>query len=135
MSFYHFAPALGYLRADLSGIRQPWDEIRMRHLAPRLGYNLRKTIVFTAATTHRIERLLDQVDRHGAEAVFVPGRHHLDGQTRSAARARRRRDRPGRRAARRAAPTGTARRARPVRGVEVDHRVTAPRLVGYARSR
>ncbi|AXK85442.1 hypothetical protein IU443_27975 [Nocardia farcinica] len=80
MSFYHFAPALGYLRADLSGIRQPWDEIRMRHLAPRLGYNLRKTIVFTAATTHRIERLLDQVDRHGAEAVFVPGRHHLDGQ-------------------------------------------------------
>lgn len=79
MSFHRAEPALGYLRADLSGIRQPWDEIRMRHLAPRLGYTLSKTVVFTAATDNRIERLLAQIDRHGARAVFVPDPEHLEG--------------------------------------------------------
>lgn len=78
MSFHRAEPALGYLRADLSGIRQPWHEIRMRHLAPRLGYNLSKTIVFTAATDNRIERLLAQIERHGARAVFVPDPAHLE---------------------------------------------------------
>jgi len=80
VSFRRAEPALGYLRADLSGVRQPWDEIRMRHLAPRLGYNLRKTIVFTAATDNRIEQLLAQIERHGARALFVPHPRHLDGR-------------------------------------------------------
>jgi len=80
VSFHRAEPALGYLRADLSGIRQPWDEIRMRHLAPRLGYTLSKTIVFTAATDNRIERLLEQIERQGARAVFVPHPGHLEGR-------------------------------------------------------
>lgn len=74
------APALGYLRADISGVHQSWDEIRMRNLASRLGYDLSKIIVFSENTADRIDRLLFAVARNRAEAVFVPSREHLDGQ-------------------------------------------------------
>ncbi|WP_328411738.1 hypothetical protein [Nocardia sp. NBC_00403] len=39
--------AIGYLRSDISGTAQNWDEIRMRSLAKRYGYDLAKNIVFT----------------------------------------------------------------------------------------
>ncbi|WP_040835485.1 hypothetical protein [Nocardia brevicatena] len=74
------APALVYLRADISGDRCRWDETRLRGLAIRLGYEPRATIVATAAAEGRIELLLRGVELHRAEAVFVPGREHLDGQ-------------------------------------------------------
>lgn len=52
----------------------------MRNLAPRLGYDLGKIIVFSGHTPDRIERLLFAVSRNRAEAVFVPSREHLEGQ-------------------------------------------------------
>ncbi|ONM50577.1 hypothetical protein [Nocardia donostiensis] len=73
-------PAISYLRTDLCGVRQRWDEIRMRSLAKRLGYNLRKTITFSALSDDRISRLLDQIEREQAEAVFVPHLDHLEGE-------------------------------------------------------
>lgn len=80
MSLPERALALAYLRTDISGIRQTWEEIQMRSLAARLGYNLRKTITFSAATEDRIERLLRELERHNAEAVFVPSLDHLEGE-------------------------------------------------------
>ncbi|WP_280434795.1 hypothetical protein [Nocardia carnea] len=80
MSLCDLAPAVGYLRSDISGVHQPWDEVRMRNLAPRLGYNLRKIIVLSENTADRIDRLLFTIARNRAEAVFVPSRVHLEGQ-------------------------------------------------------
>ncbi|WP_028478243.1 hypothetical protein [Nocardia sp. CNY236] len=70
--------AIGYLRRDISGISQPWHEIQIRSLAKRLGYNLAKTIVFTANTGAPIPLLIDAVEAAGAEAVFVPNLWHFD---------------------------------------------------------
>lgn len=69
--------ALGYLRSDLSGARQSWDEIQIRSLAQRFGYDLRKTVVFTAATDRPIHRLRVLVDRLGIEAIVVPSAEHF----------------------------------------------------------
>lgn len=72
--------ALGYLRSDYSGAAQSWDEIRMRSLAKRYGYDLAKTIVFTARTADPITALVTIVRRIGAEAVFVPHQRHLGAE-------------------------------------------------------
>lgn len=69
--------AIGYLRSDLSGAAQNWDEIRIRSLAKRYGYDLAKTIVFTARTADPLIGLITIVRRINAEAVFVPHRRHL----------------------------------------------------------
>lgn len=74
------APAIAYLRTDLSGARQYWDERRMRCLSERLGYFLCKTLVLCAATHSRIDRLLGQIATEHAEAVFVPHLDHLEGE-------------------------------------------------------
>ncbi|WP_040748552.1 hypothetical protein [Nocardia transvalensis] len=71
--------AIGYVRQDVSGARQQWDEIQMRSLARRLGYNLRKTIVFGPNTHDPVGRLRDVVGRLGVDAVIVPGVAHFDG--------------------------------------------------------
>lgn len=73
-------PALVCLRADISGDRYRWDEMRLRGLAIRLGYEFRATLGATAAAEDRIDLLLRGVELHRAEAVFVPGREYLDGQ-------------------------------------------------------
>ncbi len=71
--------AIGYLRTDIAGPHQKWLETMMRSLAKRLGYDLCKTIALSVRTDDPIGLLLDQVERTQAEAVFVPGRAHLDG--------------------------------------------------------
>ncbi len=59
----------------------------MRGLAKRLGFNLCKTIAFSAATQEPIEKLLGVIERQRAEAVFVPHIGHLgDDLDRVAAR-------------------------------------------------
>lgn len=70
--------AIGYLRSDISRARQCWDEEQIRTRAKRLGYNLRKTVVFSAATERPVHRLRLVVDRLEAAAVIVPGLDHFD---------------------------------------------------------
>ncbi|WP_410876384.1 hypothetical protein [Nocardia sp. A7] len=72
--------AIGYLRSDISGIAQSWDEIRIRSLARRYGYDLAKTIVFTSRTPDPITQLITIVRRTSTEAVFTPHRDHLGAQ-------------------------------------------------------
>lgn len=80
-------PAIGYLRTDISGVHQKWDETQMRGLAKRLGFNLCKTVAFSAATRGPIEKLLEVVESRQVEAVFVPHVGHLgDDLERVAAR-------------------------------------------------
>ncbi len=69
--------ALGYLRADVSGTRQQWDETQIRSLAKRLGYDLAKIVVFTDTTERPAYRLRVCVSRVGAEAVFAPSLEHF----------------------------------------------------------
>lgn len=71
--------ALGYLRRDISGAQQSWDESQIRSLAKRLGYALAKTIIFDADTEYRIDRLETAVQINQAEAVITPTLDHLDG--------------------------------------------------------
>ncbi|MVU82357.1 hypothetical protein GPX89_34630 [Nocardia sp. ET3-3] len=72
--------ALGYLQKHVSGNQQQWDETRMRSLAARLGYNLRKTVAFSENTHQPIQRLVNVVRNLGIEAVIVPGPQHFDGR-------------------------------------------------------
>ncbi|WP_028477492.1 hypothetical protein [Nocardia sp. CNY236] len=69
--------AIGYLRRDVSGIRQDWHEIQMRSLAKLFGYDLAKTVVFTANTTSATVRLMTVVWRVDAAAVIVPSVEHF----------------------------------------------------------
>ncbi|MFG2446466.1 hypothetical protein ACGFQG_26685 [Nocardia fluminea] len=69
--------AIGYLRSDISGTAQSWDEIRIRSLAKRYGYDLAKTIVFTPRTPDPITRLITAAHRTAAETVFTPHLAHL----------------------------------------------------------
>ncbi|WP_067693932.1 hypothetical protein [Nocardia jejuensis] len=71
--------AIGFLQSDISGVRQQWDEIQIRSLAKRLGYDLRKTVVFNATTDRPVQRLRVLVDRLGVDAVIVPSAAHFDG--------------------------------------------------------
>ena len=71
--------AIGYLRRDVSGVRQPWDETQIRSLAKRLGYNLRKTITFTCSVDDPEGRLRNIAERLGVDAVLVPGVAHFEG--------------------------------------------------------
>ncbi|MFC9963971.1 hypothetical protein ACFVH4_06965 [Nocardia ignorata] len=75
-----YPAALGYLRRDISGERQRWHETQMRSLAKRLGYNLRKTVVFGPSTDDPEYRLRVVAANLGVVAVFVPGVDHFGGQ-------------------------------------------------------
>ena len=70
--------AIGYLRSDVSGARQPWDENQIRYTAARLGYDLRKIVVFSATTTEPMRRLRVVVDRLGVDAIVTPGLGHFE---------------------------------------------------------
>lgn len=70
-------PALGYLRKDVSGVSQDWDEAQMRSLAKRLGYELCKTVTFGAGTDAPVDRLVDVVRNFGVDAVITPNLHHF----------------------------------------------------------
>ncbi|QLY29931.1 hypothetical protein [Nocardia huaxiensis] len=71
--------AVGFLRSDVSGLRQSQDEMGIRRAAKRTGYELRKTIVFGERTEDRVRRLRVAIDRLGVEAVIVPSAEHFDG--------------------------------------------------------
>lgn len=71
--------AIGYLRRDVSGVSQVWDETQNRSVAARLGYNLAKTITFGSDVLQPIDALLKAVKRAGAEAVIVPSTAHFEG--------------------------------------------------------
>lgn len=72
--------AIGYLRRDISGIRKDWDEIQIRSLAAKLGYDLGKTFVFGPQTDQPLHRLQIAVVRASADAVVVPSVEHFDGR-------------------------------------------------------
>ncbi|MEC3951937.1 hypothetical protein VMT65_02720 [Nocardia sp. CDC153] len=71
--------AIGWLRSDISGDRREWDEARIRGLAHRLGYDLRKTVVFGPWTDRPVHRLRMLVSRLDLEAVIVPSVDHFEG--------------------------------------------------------
>ncbi|MGW4325994.1 hypothetical protein ACWEKR_08905 [Nocardia sp. NPDC004573] len=77
--------AIGYIRRDVSGTRQHWDETEIRRLAHDLGYSLAKMAVFGDDVDHpalRLRNLARNMTRvHGVEisAVLTPNLDHLDG--------------------------------------------------------
>ncbi|MFI2232537.1 hypothetical protein [Nocardia testacea] len=74
------APALVYMRTDLSGHAQKLDACRLRRLAIRFGYELREVLLVDGTRPRRLLLLEDRIRVHAAEAVFVPTVDHLDGQ-------------------------------------------------------
>lgn len=71
--------AIGYLRRDVSGARQQWDEVLIRSLAQRFGYNLTKTVVFGAETEDVVRRLATMARGLGIDAVIIPSTAHFEG--------------------------------------------------------
>ncbi|WP_433683207.1 hypothetical protein [Nocardia sp. CA-119907] len=72
--------AIGYLRKDISGVSQDWDEIQIRSRAKRLGYDLAKTVTFTAETDDPEGRLVNVVQALDVDAVIAPGLEHFGGR-------------------------------------------------------
>ncbi|RDI51926.1 hypothetical protein DFR68_104410 [Nocardia mexicana] len=70
--------AIGFLRQDVSLSRQSWDEIQMRSLAKRFGYDLRKTVVFGLRTDRPVYRLRGIVRFLEVDAVLVPSIDHFE---------------------------------------------------------
>jgi hypothetical protein len=71
--------AIGYLRTDVSGVSQTWDEVQIRSRAKRLGYDLAKTVTFGVHTDCPVSRLLNIVRRMDVDAVITPNLEHLGG--------------------------------------------------------
>ncbi|MFC7425148.1 hypothetical protein [Nocardia tengchongensis] len=71
--------AIGYLRHDVSGAQQQWDEAQIQHLARRLGYDLCKTLVFGPETDRPLIRVRTLVSHMEADAVIIPSLAHFDG--------------------------------------------------------
>ncbi|CAM4097444.1 hypothetical protein NONI108955_08790 [Nocardia ninae] len=71
--------AVGYLRRDIAGVAQPWNETQIRSTARRLGYNLAKTVVFGANTADPVQELIEAARRAKADAVIVPSVTHFEG--------------------------------------------------------
>ncbi|MFD6160833.1 hypothetical protein ACFWF7_15015 [Nocardia sp. NPDC060256] len=69
--------AIGYLRRDVSGISQVWDETQIRSVAKRLGYELAKIVAFGAHTDEPVSQLLNTIARVRADAVVIPTLAHL----------------------------------------------------------
>ncbi|MGW4351397.1 hypothetical protein ACWELJ_04835 [Nocardia sp. NPDC004582] len=71
--------ALGYLRTDVSGIGQLWDESQIRQTATRLGFDLAAIVLYDPLTGRPpLARLKAQATRLAAEAVIVPGLAHFE---------------------------------------------------------
>lgn len=70
---------LGYLRTDVSGVAQLWDESRIRQVAARYGYDFAGMIVYDPKFGRPpLARLRAQATRLDAEAVIVPGPEHFE---------------------------------------------------------
>lgn len=74
-----FRTAIGYLRSDVSGTRQAWDEIQIRSLAGRLGYTLAKIVTCNGRMDDPMARLITTVRTTAADAVITPDVTHLGG--------------------------------------------------------
>ncbi|WP_433192728.1 hypothetical protein ACQP1G_29025 [Nocardia sp. CA-107356] len=74
-----FRTAIGYLRSDVSGSRQTWDEIQIRSLAGRLGYTLAKTVTCNGRTDDPMAQLITTVRNADADVVITPHVNHLGG--------------------------------------------------------
>lgn len=73
------ATALGYLRTDVSGIGQLWDESQIRSTAARLGYDLAALVIYDPRSGRPpFARLKTQATRLEAEAVIVPSLGHFE---------------------------------------------------------
>ncbi len=70
--------AVGYLRRDIAGVAQGWNETQIRGVARRLGYNLAKTVVFSAKTANPIPELIATARRAKSDAVIVPSVTHFE---------------------------------------------------------
>ncbi|MFE3060787.1 hypothetical protein [Nocardia sp. NPDC059239] len=71
---------LGYLRTDVSGAAQLWDQSQIRKLATRLGYDFADMVVYDPSFGRpALARLKAQATRLDAEAVIVPGPEHFEG--------------------------------------------------------
>ncbi|WP_306360525.1 hypothetical protein [Nocardia sp. CC227C] len=74
--------AIGYLRSDISGSRQAWDESRIRTTAALHGFDFAKLIVIDGRTPKPLlAGLKSTITRLAAEAVFVPNTQHFDTGT------------------------------------------------------
>ncbi|MFI1913630.1 hypothetical protein [Nocardia sp. NPDC020380] len=79
--------AVGYVRSDISGARQAWDEERIRSRAKRLGYDFAKIVVADARSGGQAQGggallagLKSTLRRLDAEAVIVPSAKHFAGE-------------------------------------------------------
>lgn len=71
--------ALGYLRTDVSGIAQLWDESQIRKIATKLGYDFSGMVVYDPTSGRPpLARLRSQATRLDAEAVIVPDLTHFE---------------------------------------------------------
>ncbi|MFD7846747.1 hypothetical protein ACFV4K_27905 [Nocardia sp. NPDC059764] len=71
---------LGYLRTDVSGVAQLWDQSQIRKLATRLGYDFADMVVYDPRFGRPpLARLKAQATRLDAEAVIVPSPEHFEG--------------------------------------------------------
>lgn len=71
--------ALGYLRTDISGVGQLWEENQIRRLAERLGYDFSGMVIYDPNSGRPpLARLKAQATRLDAEAVIVPSPGHFE---------------------------------------------------------
>ncbi|MFJ4655282.1 hypothetical protein ACIP5Y_28730 [Nocardia sp. NPDC088792] len=71
--------ALGYLRTDVSGVAQLWDESQIRKTASRLGYDFSGMVIYDPLSGRPpLAKLKAQATRLDAEAVIVPGPEHFE---------------------------------------------------------
>ncbi|WP_245717653.1 hypothetical protein [Nocardia jejuensis] len=70
---------IGYLRTDVSGMAQLWDQTQIRRLATRLGYDFSDMVVYDPKFGRPpLARLKAQATRLDAEAVIVPSPAHFE---------------------------------------------------------
>ncbi|GAB4587387.1 hypothetical protein [Nocardia sp. IFM 10818] len=74
--------AIGYVRSDVSGVRQAWDEAEVRGTAALRGFDFAKMIVIDGRTGKPLlAGLKATITRINAAAVFVPSATHFEGGT------------------------------------------------------
>ncbi|WP_405495075.1 hypothetical protein [Nocardia sp. NBC_00511] len=72
--------AIGFLRHDVSGEQQQWDEAQIQHLARRLGYDLCRTLILGPDTDRPLVRVRTMVSRTEADAIIIPNLDHFGGR-------------------------------------------------------
>lgn len=81
MTSAEWAPAIGFLRLDISGPGADLHRAGIRRLANRWGYHLHEVVLADEDTEHPVDELIGVARLYLAEAVFVPTARHFDGCT------------------------------------------------------